>query len=121
MTTPAEDLAHLAHMLEAAGWALSITNGHSRRILDDNLQAYLALARAVEVIGEAANRVSDSTQSQTPQIPWRSIIGMRNHLVHQYDEVNYDTLWEVATIHAASLIGILHHLLPDDFATIPLR
>ena len=56
MTTPAEDFAPLGHMLEAPGWALSIAEGRALRDLDLDLQLFLVLSRAIEVVGEAANR-----------------------------------------------------------------
>ena len=121
MTTPEEDLVPLGHILEASGWALSIAEGRTRRDLDLDLPLFLALCRTVEIVGEAANRISDATQSRTPEIPWRQIIGMRNHLVHQYDKINYDTLWGVATIHLAPLIENVRHLLPDGFTPPPIR
>ena len=49
--------------------------------------------REIEVIGEAASRVSEETREQLTQIPWRAIVGMRNRLIHMYDDVNLDILW----------------------------
>ena len=121
MTVPTEDLIPLGHILEASGWALSVAEGRARRDLDSDLQFFLALCRAVEVVGEAANRVSDDTQSRTPEIPWRRIIGMRNHLAHRYDNVDHDTLWDVATIHLITLRENVRGILPDDFVPTPLR
>ena len=121
MNIPPEDLAPLGHILEASGWALSITEGGTRQTLDDDLQVFLALSKAIEIIGEAANRVSDYTQNEAPEIPWRRIIGMRNHLAHQYDDINSDTLWEVATIHLIALRENIRRILPDDFVPTPIR
>ena len=121
MTIPTEDLISLGHMLEASGWALSVAEGRTRRDLDLDLQFFLALCRAIEVIGEAANRVSDATQSRTPEIPWRRIIGMRNHLAHRYENIDYDTLWDVATMRLITLVESVRQLLPDDFAPTPIR
>ena len=121
MTTPAQDLVSLGHMLEASGWGLSIAEGRTRRDLDLDLPLFLALCRTVEVVGEAANRVSDATQSRTPEIPWHQIIGMRNHLAHQYDKINYDTLWGVVTIHLVPLAENVRRLLPDGFTPPPIR
>ena len=121
MTTPAEDFAPLGHMLEASGWALSIAEGRTRHDLDLDLQLFLVLSRAIEVVGEAANRVSDDTQGRTPEIPWRRIIGMRNHLAHKYDDINYDILWEVVTLHLTPMIENVRRLLPDGFTPTPIR
>ncbi len=121
MTTLLEDLSPLGHMLEAAGWALSIAEGRTRIELDSDLQLFLALCRAVEVVGEAANRVSDATQSRTPEIPWRRIIGMRNPLAHQYHNINYGILWLTVQEYLPPLIADVQRLLPDSFTPIPLR
>ena len=121
MTIPQWDLAPFGHMLEAAEWVLSISEGRSRSDLDTDLEFFLALCRAIEVIGEAANRVSDATQSGTPEILWRRIIGMRNRLAHEYDNLNYDTIWEAAQEYAPDLVADVRRLLPDDFVPVPLR
>ena len=121
MTIPTEDLISLGHMLEASEWALSVAEGRTRRDLDLDLQFFLVLCRAIEVTGEAANRVSDATQSRMPEIPWRRIIGMRNRLAHRYDNIDYDTLWDVGTIHLITLRENVRLLLPDDFVLTPLR
>ena len=121
MTTFRPDLIPIGHMLEASRWAVSISEGRSRSDLAADLLLFLSLTKAVETIGEAANRVSDSTQSANPDVPWRGIIGMRNHLVHQYDNIDNDTLWLVVQEHLPSLMADLGRLLPDDFVPTPLR
>ena len=121
MTIPPEDLKPLGHILEASGWILSLVEGRARSDLDSDLQFFLALCRAIEVIGEAANRVSDATQRETPEIAWRRIIGMRNHLAHEYDDISLPTIWQVAQERVPALIANVRRLLPDDFAPDPLR
>lgn len=69
--------------------------GRTRAQLDSDRMLNLALVRLVEIVGEAANRVSKPGQAERPEIPWRAIIGMRNRIVHGYDEVNFDILWAV--------------------------
>ncbi len=121
MTTPEEDLIPLGHMLEASGWALTIEAGHSLRDIEQRLELFLALVKAVEIVGEAASRVSEATRSRAPDIPWRRIIGMRIHLVHRYHDINLDTLWGVVTMYLTPLMESLRLLLPNDFTPIPLR
>lgn len=121
MTIPPEDLEPFGHILEVSGWVLSIVEGRARSDLESDLQFFLALCRAIEVIGEAANRVSDATQRETPEIAWRQIIGMRNHLAHKYDDVSYEILWGVAQERVPALVADLRRLLPNDFAPAPLR
>jgi len=54
----------------------------------------LATIRAIEVIGEAANNLSESLKTQNREVPWRDIIGMRNSLIHGYFEVDIDEIWD---------------------------
>ncbi len=108
-------------MLEACDWILLVVSGRSEQNLDQDLVLFLALAKAVEIVGEAANRVSDSTQRIAQEIPWRRIVGMRNRLVHNYDDVDLGTLWLVAQEHTPSLVASLRRLMPDDFVPTPLR
>jgi len=53
-----------------------------------------AVYRRLEVIGEAANRLPDEFRSQYPMIPWNKIVGMRNVLIHEYDSIDLDRVWE---------------------------
>lgn len=72
----------------------------------------LAMERAIEVIGEAANKVSKSFREQHPEIPWQRIIGQRHFLAHEYGEVKQERIWQTATVHVPELIEQLRPLLP---------
>ena len=75
-------------MIEAAETVGRFISGRSRGDLDSNDTLVFALVRAIEIIGEAASRISGGTQQGFPEIPWRLIIGMRNRLVHAYFDVD---------------------------------
>ena len=60
--------------------------------LDLNEMMQFALMKLVEIVGEAANRVSKQTQSKHPEIPWTEVIGMRNRLVHDFEAVDLSTV-----------------------------
>jgi len=81
--------------------------------LDDRL-LQLALTRLIEIVGEAANRVSEQTQAQCVSVPWRQIIDTRNRLIHGYDVIDLDILWNTIRIDipqlAASLEAIAEEL-----------
>jgi uncharacterized protein with HEPN domain len=79
--------------------------------LDEDLTFNLALKRLIEIIGEAANRVPDEFQDAHPEIPWIEIVGMRNRLIHGYDEVDFDFLWNVVRDDLPSLIKQLNKIL----------
>ncbi len=121
MTIPEEDFTPLGYMLEASGWALAIIEGRTEQELAQDLQLFLSLSKAIEIVGEAANRVSDATQSRASEIPWRQIISMRNRLIHQYDDLNYGIIWMAAHDHIPTLMEDVRRILPDDFTPIPIR
>jgi uncharacterized protein with HEPN domain len=72
-----------------------------------------AVERYVEIIGEAARRISEATRQMYPEIPWRSLVGQRNVLAHEYDEVVNEAMWVVATRRVPELIVALKKILPD--------
>lgn len=90
-----DDALRLGHMLDHAIEAVEMCRDRTRADLDDDRMLNLALVRLVEIVGEAANRVSQRAQSDNPGIPWRAIIGMRHRIVHGYDQVDHDILWAV--------------------------
>jgi uncharacterized protein with HEPN domain len=73
----------------------------------------LALTRLVEIVGEAGNRVSKAMQQKTPEIPWPQIIGMRNRLIHGYDVIDFDLLWDTITDDLPPLIVSLESIASD--------
>ena len=76
----------------------------------------IAVIRSLEVIGEAAGKVSPGMQAAHPEIPWRDITGMRHRLIHAYAEVRLDLVWTVATQRLGPLIAALEPLIPDEGA-----
>jgi len=90
-----EDEVRLVHMLDHAMEAVEMCSRRSKADLNSERMLNLALVRLVEIVGEVANRVSKTGQEARPDIPWRQIIGMRNRIVHGYDEVDFDILWTV--------------------------
>lgn len=88
-----EDIIRLRHMLEASQDAVSFVEGKNRKDLDENKMLRLSLIRCIEIIGEAASKLSIDCQSEFPAIPWKNIITMRNRLIHAYYDINLDTVW----------------------------
>lgn len=70
--------------------------------------------RAIELIGEAAARITDETKNQYPQIAWKNIIGMRNRIIHDYNNVNLDIVWQVASRNLPELAVQLAAILSPD-------
>jgi uncharacterized protein with HEPN domain len=102
-----EDRVRLAHMIEAAEAAIRFAAGRERASLDSDQLLRFGIVRAVEVIGEAAARISPEGQAASPSIPWREIIAMRNRLVHAYFDINTDILWKTVTEEIPAILPIL--------------
>jgi len=79
-----------------------------------DIKTLKATERCIEIIGEACRAISDELQSQYPEVPWRSIVGMRNILVHEYYQLDNETIWDIAENKIPALkdwiIGILEQL-----------
>lgn len=100
-------------MLDHAVEARELMRGHSRDDLDSDRVRMLALVRLLEVVGEAASRVSPGFRDAHPAIPWLQIIGLRNRLIHGYDSVDLDVLWQIIVADLPPLITDLQSLLPS--------
>jgi len=75
----------------------------SREVLDEDELVRVFVQKQLEIIGEASARLTEATRVASPAIPWRSIIGMRNRLVHDYANVDCDTMWAVLEKHMEAL------------------
>ena len=83
-----DDATPLRHMLEASGKVVRFVAGCARADLDKDEKLSLSLVRLLEIIGEAATRVSKQTRAANPGVLWSEIIGMRDRLIHGYDVVD---------------------------------
>lgn len=101
------DRIRIRHMLDASRKAIEFSHGRSRADLDEDDMLAYSLARAVEIVGEAASRVSRETQEELYSIPWADIIGMRHRIVHDYYSINLDVLWETAVADIPELTALL--------------
>jgi len=100
-------------MLDAAQEASVFVNGRSRADLDSNRLLALALVRLIEIIGEAANRVSEETRSSIPTIPSPLVIAMRNRLIRGYFDVDNDRVWDTVVDDLPPMIAALEEALFD--------
>ncbi|MDX1994349.1 MAG: HepT-like ribonuclease domain-containing protein [bacterium] len=107
-----DDLIRLRHMLEAAHTVAMFAAGESRASLDNDLKLTFALVHAIQIIGEAAFKISKESRDEQPQIPWSKIIGMRHVLVHDYFDIDRDLVWSTVTKSIPDLIGELEKIVP---------
>ncbi|MGQ9823176.1 MAG: HepT-like ribonuclease domain-containing protein [Thermogutta sp.] len=108
------DDAYLLDMLLAARDAQEFARGLTRKQFEESRLHQLAILKALETIGEAAARVSESFRIAHPDIPWRAIVGMRNRLVHAYFEVDLDEVWDTVQNDLPPLIAALELLVPPE-------
>jgi len=106
------DPAYLWDMLEAAREVEAMLAHQDMAAFLDNLVLRRAIERGVEIIGEAARRVSTTCQADHPEIPWRAIIGQRNILAHEYGQIDHALLYKTAAEDIPVLISQLEALLP---------
>lgn len=99
-------------MLKAARGAASAVEGltFEQYLQDENLR--LPVERRIEIIGEAARRVSDAFRRAHPEIPWRAIIAQRHVLAHEYGEIDDRLIWNVCATHIPRLLAALEPLVP---------
>lgn len=107
----AEDRVRILHMVEACEALQRFTVGRERNALVQDEMLLFAVVRAVEIVGEAASKVTQETRDTHPHIPWRAIVGMRNRLVHAYFEINVDMVWVAATQEIPLLLSQLRLLV----------
>jgi len=107
-----DDSVYLDHMLDASRKAVSRIAVRTRAEYDADEDLRMVLAHLVQILGEAAGRVSQATRDANPAIPWRRIIGMRHRIVHDYMNIDADVLWEVVCRSLPELITLLEPLLP---------
>ncbi len=109
-----DPLVRLRHMLDYSREAVQMVKGKARKDLDGDRQLALAVTHLVELVGEAAGQVPRTTQKRYPDIPWPKIVSMRNRLIHGYDFVDYDILWDTITHDFPPFVDALQKVIPPE-------
>ena len=109
-----DDRVSLVDMLIHAREAVELSGERSLEDRANDRVFQLAMQKLVEIVGEAANRVSEETQQAHPDIPWPRIIATRNRLTHGYDDVNLDVLWKIVETDLPPLIQQLREIVGDE-------
>lgn len=98
-------------MLDHASEAVSLASNRNRADLDEDRLLNLSLTRLLEVAGEAANRIPSEERARYPEIPWNQLIGLRNRLIHGYDAIDFDILWQIVTADLPPLVEALRRII----------
>ena len=106
------DAAYLWDMREAARDCLQFVKGADYEQFCGNRMMHSAVERRLEILGEAAGRVSESFQGAHAEIPWKEIKGIRLLLAHHYGDVNLHELWQAVQRDLPNLLSKLEPLIP---------
>ncbi|HEX2060644.1 MAG TPA: HepT-like ribonuclease domain-containing protein [Thermoanaerobaculia bacterium] len=104
---------YLLDILIAAEDALTFVRGLRRDDLETNILVQRAVLQCLTVIGEAAGRIGEPTELETPALPWRKMKDLRNVIVHDYEGVNLPIIWEIVTTELPKVVVLLHPLFPE--------
>jgi uncharacterized protein with HEPN domain len=109
-----EGAVSLRQMRDHAREALDMVRGRVRGDLDADRMLNLALVRLLEILGEAAGRVPPEDRGRYPLVPWPQLVSLRNRLIHGYDQVDFDILWQILTQDLPPLVKELETILASD-------
>lgn len=81
--------------------------------MENDEQLALAIVKSVEIAGEAAANIGPDVRAHLPEIPWPKVVGMRNHLIHSYFDIDNDRVWDTATVDLPVLKTIIERYLNE--------
>lgn len=113
MTAERDDDA-LLDMLIAAGGAVRLTRDVTQAEFSKDEALQLAVIHYIQIIGEAARKVSRERRATVSEIPWGQVIGMRHRVVHDYFDVRLPIVWDVVKNHLPPLIATLEIIVPPE-------
>lgn len=108
-----DDLVYVGRMLEVAQKVVAKTKQIDRGAFDANEDLMYAVVHFIQIIGEAARSVSKEFVAAHPKVPWKTIVGMRMKIVHDYMDVNFDVVWDVAKEKLPPLVQNLEQILAE--------
>ncbi len=108
------DLIRLRHMLAAAKEAIEFAVDKTRKDLEKDRILTLAIIKSIEIIGEAASKVTEEFKSKNKNIPWDDIINMRHRLIHAYFDVNLDIVLQTVETDLPDLIKTIEEITPPE-------
>jgi uncharacterized protein with HEPN domain len=106
-----DDSYYLEHILEYAHKIQDLLKGKDRLAFDQDGTLRVTITHWLQIIGEAARRISESLQNDHPEIAWHPMVGMRNRIVHDYLGIDDTVVWETAHTRVPELITQLENLI----------
>jgi uncharacterized protein with HEPN domain len=107
-----QDKAYIFDILEAARLTIEYIGNKSKDEFLKDIQCQDAIVRRFAIIIEAARRISGELKSTYPEIPWNEMIGMRNVMIHEYDDVDMVIVWDTVKKDIPALISAIEKVLP---------
>lgn len=104
---PPDDLTRIRHMLDAAKQCLAYAATHTLDDVKREPPLQHLFLRNIEIIREAASKVTEDFRIRHPEIPWRDIIDMRNRIAHGYFDLNLKVIWDTVQVDLPVLLPLL--------------
>ena len=98
-------------MLDSARLAMGYLEETNKTAFLSDVRTQDAVVRRIEIIGEASRRLSEQGRASLPELPWHSMVSMRNLMIHEYDGVDYTLVWETVKNDLPQLVKLLEKRL----------
>lgn len=106
------DDATLLDILKAARLAVEFKGTLDKSAFLEDLKTQSAILHQLLLLGEAVKRLSEEFRTQYPEVAWRQVAGMRDKLIHEYDQVDLDEVWQTVSADVPRLLDSLEPLAP---------